>query len=508
MSITSDYYNFNGNCTVQQASGDGQPNSVQMVGGTVVRQTSPNQTTTPLNIPPVPPPVHEPIHHQGQGPPHSGYSNYAHEAVRPVDNDKRPRASSALYSSLQRSHLPSIPGPSRPSPLSGPLTIRQTSFMNTNTASNPPTTSAVDRRVTHASGGGGPGVLPRLRSFDTPGPISLAPLKGEGMMPMNAYHPDDGRGQGRPNKRARLSQNVGLSMGGPEASHQGAGLRGGSRDESVVGHGDERGVLTTTRPLGHGGYMSMEDTVRNGNSSSPSHGDYSTIARSGAVNVSRPSKIDESQANDWEVVVDMYRTGRGTEDGVALKLITKGDGRRVADRKLLEKRRTIGKTYECLGADRFEAAIGYKYENGVRRKQKMYHVISRCRVVNAMRKAGETIPKDHDKLTGLIDERLAEKEAQKEAGRKEMAAAAAAGNAGNNVSRVGCVVGPASYAISDGGRGGGILSRGPGMVGQNGVERRNMGVGGLDRMNAGERMGNRAEDTVEAVGMRETGRYG
>ena len=49
------------------------------------------------------------------------------------------------------------------------------------------------------------------------------------------------------------------------------------------------------------------------------------------------------------------------------------------------------------------------WENGVRRKQKMYRVISRCRVVNAMRKSGENIPSDFDQLTALIDRRIAEK---------------------------------------------------------------------------------------------------
>eukprot|EP00178_Gracilaria_changii_P001311 TRINITY_DN1183_c0_g1_i1.p1 TRINITY_DN1183_c0_g1~~TRINITY_DN1183_c0_g1_i1.p1 ORF type:complete len:379 (+),score=63.46 TRINITY_DN1183_c0_g1_i1:1987-3123(+) len=129
---------------------------------------------------------------------------------------------------------------------------------------------------------------------------------------------------------------------------------------------------------------------------------------------STSADVDESSLNDWEAVVEMYLHGTGAPDGVPLREICKGDGRRVHDRKLLEKRRTIGKTYELLGAPRFEAAIGYRWENGMRRKQKMYNVISRCRIVNAMRKAGEAIPDDFGTLTNLIDTRLREKERAKE----------------------------------------------------------------------------------------------
>lgn len=168
-------------------------------------------------------------------------------------------------------------------------------------------------------------------------------------------------------------------------------------------------------------YGIPERAVATTNSSSPSRSEYPVVSRTegfernntSAGNARVVKSADESQSNDWEAVVEMYTTGKGTEDGVALKLITKGDGRRVSDRKLLEKRRTIGKTYECLGVERFERAIGYKWENGVRRKQKMYHVISRCRVVNAMRKAGERIPTDCEELTRLINCRIAEKEALK-----------------------------------------------------------------------------------------------
>lgn len=173
----------------------------------------------------------------------------------------------------------------------------------------------------------------------------------------------------------------------------------------------------------------LERAGHNTNNGSPSCAEYQVQGgRVGSMEMKdhmmsqsgiRTRTSDETQVNDWEAVVDMYNTGRGTEDGVALKMITKGDGRRVSDRKLLEKRRTIGKTHETLGAERFEAAIGYKWENEARRKQKMYHVISRCRVVNAMRKANEPIPSDHGELTAIIDERIAQKEALKEAGKTQ-----------------------------------------------------------------------------------------
>lgn len=113
--------------------------------------------------------------------------------------------------------------------------------------------------------------------------------------------------------------------------------------------------------------------------------------------------------NDWEHVVAMYLTGEGTPDGRPLRDITRGDGRRVEDRKLLEKRRTIGKTYEKLGRETFEKSLGYKQDGKYRRKQKMYHVIARCRIVNALRKAGEPLPSDPDELTALIDRKLLEK---------------------------------------------------------------------------------------------------
>lgn len=283
----------------------------------------------------------------------------------------------------------------------------------------------------------------------------------------------------------------------------------------------------------------MERMVPATNSSSPSNGEYPVPGgRNDAYDRSSigpgprgPRNVDESQSNDWEAVVEMYTTGKGTEDGVALKMITKGDGRRVSDRKLLEKRRTIGKTYECLGAERFEAAIGYKWENGVRRKQKMYHVISRCRVVNAMRKAGEPVPPDFAKLTALIDERIAEKEALKEAG-KSGAAAAAANASGGAAGGVGLRNGNGGYGVEGGGR---MVGRGgeggpgrdmvnSGQGGESGAEVRNgrgamvTRAGGMGRLvgASGTGLGRNAgppdvvgrEDEIERGRLHERGRYG
>lgn len=113
--------------------------------------------------------------------------------------------------------------------------------------------------------------------------------------------------------------------------------------------------------------------------------------------------------NDWERVVAMYMTGAGAPDGKPLRDIKRGCGTRVDDRKLLEKRRTIGKTYERLGRVAFERAIGYTNDRGQRRKQRMYQVIARCRVVSKLYKTGEALPDDPDKLAELIEKRLAEK---------------------------------------------------------------------------------------------------
>jgi hypothetical protein len=115
---------------------------------------------------------------------------------------------------------------------------------------------------------------------------------------------------------------------------------------------------------------------------------------------------DSDDLNDWENVVAMYLTGKGTPDGCPLRSIAKGDGHKVEDRKLLEKRRTIGKTYEKLGKECFERAIGYTYETGEKKKRKMYHVIARCRIVNAIRKANAEIPEDPAELDSLISHHL------------------------------------------------------------------------------------------------------
>lgn len=246
-------------------------------------------------------------------------------------------------------------------------------------------------------------------------------------------------------------------------------------DSNCASGSDDRGGLSMR---GTGTATIMLAT----NSSSPSHGDNSMVLQSnqgndgmeryssgtggisgvgtGSVRTVGVRNVEESHSNDWEAVVNMYTTGRGTEDGVALKMITKGDGRRVADRKLLEKRRTIGKTYEWLGRERFEGAIGYKWENGVRRKQKMYHVISRCRAVNAMRKNGDQIPGDVNQLTMLIDEHIAKKEAMKEAGK-------AAGTSNRRLGMAGGVgMGHASGIPTSGGHDSRLVPRNSTVVGE------------------------------------------
>lgn len=123
---------------------------------------------------------------------------------------------------------------------------------------------------------------------------------------------------------------------------------------------------------------------------------------------------DQENNNDWEYIVNMYLTGQGTADGIPLRDKPKGPGsnRQDGDRKMLEKRRTIGKTYEKLGKELFELAIGYRKDEatGARRKQRMYHVIARCRVVNQMRKSLQEIPADGEELSRIIDERIAEKQ--------------------------------------------------------------------------------------------------
>ena len=143
-----------------------------------------------------------------------------------------------------------------------------------------------------------------------------------------------------PRKRSRLGRPLslpGLRSTIGAGAHQPAGAYGPdvsgealSADASV----GERSATAAGRAL-----------VMSTGSSSASRGDGAGEP-SGAVHAGAVDRTgDEAQSNDWEVVVDMYTTGRGTDDGVALRLITKGDGRRVADRKLLEKRRTIGKTF-------------------------------------------------------------------------------------------------------------------------------------------------------------------
>lgn len=170
---------------------------------------------------------------------------------------------------------------------------------------------------------------------------------------------------------------------------------------------------------------SSSHDVHTANSSTPSEEDCGVTQRIGGSTADAGSQeqyqtssthaysgaVEHENMNDWEHVVAMYLTGQGTSDGRPLRSLTKNDGSRVEDRKLLEKRRTIGKTYEKLGKALFEHAIGYKIDEntGLRKKQKMYHVIARCRVVNAIRKEGGQLPADPDDLERLITQRIAQK---------------------------------------------------------------------------------------------------
>ena len=422
-----------------------------MVNSSSVRQQQdPESRHPPVDVSPIPPPPLQ----QPMNPPRSNasphYSTYQHQPPTTTSNplDKRSNIPpSSSYNSLPMTRL---------APLSN--NIPSTLPLQTATASRPTPYLASSKRITTSQSSALPSptpiqgqsttMLPRIQTGIDNDPPTLAPLKnttiGSQISPL--HHDSDKLENTRPMKRSRISSVPSTSMGladistshghgstnvlnNPSTTPVGTSTFGGvgPTSESNCGSGsDDRGGLSrrnTSGGVSYGADRGMHVT----NSSSPSRGEYS-IAHGRNEGFERNSagmgtmirghrNIEEAQSNDWEVVFEMYTTGKGTEDGIALKSITKGDGRRVADRKLLEKRRTIGKTYERLGGKRFEAAIGYKWENGIRRKQKMYHVINRCRVVNAMHKNGEQIPEDCDELTALIDQRIAAKEAIKEAGK-------------------------------------------------------------------------------------------
>lgn len=397
----------------------------------------------------MPPPIRDPVsaRHRGEAPyppPYHHQQNrpadlpqYQHQHRQPPDPspDQAP-VSAAAYTSLPLTQLPPLTGTAGSAIQSSSGALPRQSFLAAPRLAKPTPVTSSDARVIPTQA---PSLLPRIRgAMNSEAPI-LAPLQSNMPSTLSPLHAQEEKfASVRPNKRSRLSRSITLPMPTHDIPHRPVGTTtttpvsglipnvGGGSDSNCASASDDR-ALAASRPPHMAGY-SVDRMIHTTNSSSPSQGDYSmgqrnnnneTFERTSSVGGLRATRnVDESQSNDWEAVVDMYTTGKGTEDGIALKMITKGDGRRVADRKLLEKRRTIGKTYECLGAERFEAAIGYKIENGVRRKQKMYHVISRCRVVNAMRKAGEKIPSEFDELTLLIDHRIAEKEAiKKEAGK-------------------------------------------------------------------------------------------
>lgn len=138
------------------------------------------------------------------------------------------------------------------------------------------------------------------------------------------------------------------------------------------------------------------------NEESPSHSNSLSGSESGGSGV--------LALNDWESIVSMYLTGAGTHDGKALKELRRGEGSQGGDRKILEKRRTVGKAFEKLGRPLFEETIGYKQqENGTRKKQKMYIVIARCRALNQLVKRGVYLPTDAVELNNVIDAQILEK---------------------------------------------------------------------------------------------------
>jgi len=111
---------------------------------------------------------------------------------------------------------------------------------------------------------------------------------------------------------------------------------------------------------------------------------------------------------DWENIVSMYLTGRGTRTGVPLRDIKRGDTLEdtTCDRKLLEKRRTIGRAYEKLekiAKGLFGKTIGYTRFGT---KARMYQVVKKCRAVNQLVKQGIQLPDNSEQLEQLIAERI------------------------------------------------------------------------------------------------------
>jgi hypothetical protein len=111
--------------------------------------------------------------------------------------------------------------------------------------------------------------------------------------------------------------------------------------------------------------------------------------------------------NDWEQVVAVYMPQRRSNKGQGSTASAQRDIDSVEDRKILEKRRTICKVYHSLGRERFERAIGFKLELGQRIKRRMYHVLARCRAVNAIRKRSGHLPEDPINLDKLITDHIA-----------------------------------------------------------------------------------------------------
>ena len=119
---------------------------------------------------------------------------------------------------------------------------------------------------------------------------------------------------------------------------------------------------------------------------------------------------------DWEHMVKMYFTGEGTVDGKLIQNQKRGKGNKLEDRKQLEKKRTLGKTFEMLGRQNFEQKIGYKRVGNRRQKRKIHQVLARCRIASGVKKSNPkfSLPQNIEELTLRIDRGISEKENEKE----------------------------------------------------------------------------------------------
>lgn len=128
-------------------------------------------------------------------------------------------------------------------------------------------------------------------------------------------------------------------------------------------------------------------------------------AEKGGMNTSSINAIPPEV--DWEHVLEMYMTGKGTPDGVPLRTLRRGEGavynNAIRGRKLLEKYRTIGRAHERLGKKMFREIIGV---NRFGMKCKMYIVVDKCRAINQLAKKGVRFPDNTCEVEKLIEEQM------------------------------------------------------------------------------------------------------